>query len=128
MKLNVNINCLICLPPPPLPFLPLKKKTKTKKNPEKNKLKLKALPILGSSCEYLNKRVRGASGPQEEKNASITALSWVAGDAPHFCVHLYNICGEASALKAELCYHRYVHFACVPIYIFGLHHKQCAGD
>ena len=31
-------------------------------------------------------------------------------------------------LKAELCFHRYVHFGCLPIYIFGLHHKQCAND
>ena len=23
---------------------------------------------------------------------------------------------------------RIVDFACVPIYIFGLHHKQCASD
>ena len=26
-----------------------------------------------------------------------------------------------SRLKAELCFHRYVHFACVPIYIFYLY-------
>ena len=31
-------------------------------------------------------------------------------------------------LKAELCFHRYVHFAYVPIYIFGPHHKVCASD
>ena len=36
---------------------------------------------------------------------------------------------EKSALaSAELCFHLYVHFACVPIYIFGLNHKQCASD
>ena len=29
---------------------------------------------------------------------------------------------------AELCFHRFVHFDCVPIYIFGSHHKQCASD
>ena len=28
---------------------------------------------------------------------------------------------------AELCFHRFVHFHCVPIYIFGFHHKQCAS-
>ena len=33
-----------------------------------------------------------------------------------------------SRLKAELCFHRYVHFACVPIYGFGFHHKQCASN
>ena len=33
-----------------------------------------------------------------------------------------------AVLKAELCFHRYVHFSCVPIYVFGLHHKQCASD
>ena len=27
-----------------------------------------------------------------------TALSWIASDTAHFCVYLYNICGEASAL------------------------------
>ena len=31
-------------------------------------------------------------------------------------------------LKTEFCFHRYVHFARTPIYIFGLHHKQCASD
>ena len=29
---------------------------------------------------------------------------------------------------AELCFQRFVHFGCVPIYIFSVHHKQCAGD
>ena len=33
-----------------------------------------------------------------------------------------------SRLRAELCFHRYVHFSCAPIYIFGFHHKQCASD
>ena len=33
-----------------------------------------------------------------------------------------------AVLKVELCFHRYVHFACVPIYIFGLHQKQYASD
>ena len=62
-------------------------------------------------------------------------------DTAHFCVHPYDICGQTTALlfarkteflktvlKVELCFHRYVHFACVLIYIFGLHHKQCASD
>ena len=35
---------------------------------------------------------------------------------------------KKAVLKAELCFYRYVHFACVPVYIFGLHHKQCASD
>ena len=35
---------------------------------------------------------------------------------------------QKAVLKAKLCFHRYVHFACVPIYIFGPHHKQCASD
>ena len=26
------------------------------------------------------------------------ALHWFASDTAHFCVHLYNVCGEASAL------------------------------
>ena len=33
-----------------------------------------------------------------------------------------------SCLKAELCFHRYVHFVCVPTYFFGFHHKHCASD
>ena len=33
-----------------------------------------------------------------------------------------------SCLMAELCFHRFVHFDCVPIYIFGFHQKQCASD
>ena len=31
-------------------------------------------------------------------------------------------------IMAELCFHRFVHFDCVPIYIFGFHNKHCAGD
>ena len=56
-------------------------------------------------------------------------------DSPYFCVHLYDICGEGSAhfygkekIKAELCFHCFQHFACVRIYIFDFHHKQCASD
>ena len=33
-----------------------------------------------------------------------------------------------SCLMAELCFHRFVHFYCVPTYIFGFHYKQCASD
>ena len=33
-----------------------------------------------------------------------------------------------SCLMAELCFHRFVHFDCVPINIFGFHHKQCASN
>ena len=28
----------------------------------------------------------------------------------------------------KLCFHRYLHCPCVPIYIFDFHHKQCASD
>ena len=31
------------------------------------------------------------------QKAFTTALGWFASDALHFCVHPYNICGEASA-------------------------------
>ena len=41
---------------------------------------------------------------------------------------MYMMSPGKDVLKAELCFHRYVHFTCVPIYIFGLHHKQCAND
>ena len=33
-----------------------------------------------------------------------------------------------SRLKTEFYFHRYVHFACVHIYFFRLHHKQCTSD
>ena len=33
-----------------------------------------------------------------------------------------------SRLKVELCFHRYVHFASVPILVFGSHDKQYASD
>ena len=33
-----------------------------------------------------------------------------------------------SRSKAELCHYGFEHFTCVPIYIFGFHHKQCACD
>ena len=32
------------------------------------------------------------------RNASATTLSWFASNTAQFCVHLYDICGEASAL------------------------------
>ena len=32
-----------------------------------------------------------------------------------------------SCLMAELCLQCYVHFGCVPIFIFSFHHKQCAS-
>ena len=45
-------------------------------------------------------------------------------------VHIFMARSRVSRshLKVELCFHRYVHFACVPIYVFGLHHKQCASS
>ena len=33
-----------------------------------------------------------------------------------------------SCLMAELCFHRFVQLGCIPIYIFGFNHKQCASD
>ena len=33
-----------------------------------------------------------------------------------------------SCLMAALFFHRFLHFDCVSIYIFGFHHKQCAND
>ena len=33
-----------------------------------------------------------------------------------------------ATLMAGPCFHRFVHFDCVPIYIFGFHQKQCASD
>ena len=33
-----------------------------------------------------------------------------------------------SCLMAELRFHRFIHFDCVPIYVFAFHHKQCASD
>ena len=33
-----------------------------------------------------------------------------------------------SCLKAKLCFQHFEHFACVPIYIFGFQHKQCASN
>ena len=71
---------------------------------------------------------------------SATALSWFASDTAHFVfhyitsvvkpVHFFMARNKVSkaVLKAKLCFHRYVHFACVPIYILGLHLKQCASD
>ena len=33
-----------------------------------------------------------------------------------------------AVLKAELCFHRFVQFACVAIDVFGFRLKQCASD
>ena len=45
-------------------------------------------------------------------------------------VHIFIARNRVSkrCLMAELCFHRFVDFDCVPIYIFGFHHKQCASD
>ena len=45
-------------------------------------------------------------------------------------VHIFSTRDRVSKIcfKAELCYHRYVHFVCVPMYVFGFHHKQCTGN
>ena len=45
-------------------------------------------------------------------------------------VHIFMARNKVSksCLMAELSFHRFVHFDCVPIYIFGFHHKQCASD
>lgn len=33
-----------------------------------------------------------------------------------------------SCLIVKLCFHQYVHFLCVPIYIFRFHYKQCVSN
>ena len=45
-------------------------------------------------------------------------------------VHIFMARSRTSKsyLMAELCFQRFVHFGCVPIYIFSAHHKPCAGD
>ena len=47
-----------------------------------------------------------------------------------YIVHTFMARGRVSksCLKAEPCFYRYVHFACVPIYVFSFHHKQCASN
>ena len=74
------------------------------------------------------------------RNASATALRWFAGDTAHNVfidipsvmkpVQIFmarnRVC--KSCLMVELCFHRFVHFDSVLIYIFGFHHKQCASD
>ena len=74
---------------------------------------------------------------------SATVLSWFASDTVHLFVHVFTHITfvvkpvhilmargrvSKSRLKAELCFHRFVHFACFPIYVFGFHHKKCASD
>ena len=45
-------------------------------------------------------------------------------------VHIFMMKNRVSksCLMAELCFYHFVHFDCVPIYIFDFHHKQCASD
>ena len=45
-------------------------------------------------------------------------------------LHIFKARNRVSKswLMAELCFYRFVHFDCVPIYIFDFHHKQCASD
>ena len=50
----------------------------------------------------------------------------------HLSMYIYIFMARSrvskSCLKAELCFHHYVYFACVPIYVFSFHHKQCSSD
>ena len=53
----------------------------------------------------------------------------------HIYIYIYIYISTArsrgvseSHLKAELCFHRYLRFTCVPMYGFGFLHKQCASD
>ena len=69
-----------------------------------------------------------------------TALRWFGSDTAHIVlihipstvkpVHIFMARNRVSksSLMAELCFHRFVHFDCVPTYIFAFHHKQCASD
>ena len=71
---------------------------------------------------------------------SATALRWFASDTAHIVfIHIPSVAEPVyifmarnrvskSCLMAEICFHRFVHFDCVPVYIFGFHHKQCASD
>ena len=45
-------------------------------------------------------------------------------------VHIFMVRSGVSKirLKTELCFHYYVDFACIPICVFGFHHKQCDSD
>ena len=44
-------------------------------------------------------------------------------------VHIFRARNKVSkSSMAVLCFHHFVHFDCVPICIFGFHHKQCASD
>ena len=65
---------------------------------------------------------------------------WFASDTAHIVfihipsavkpVHIFMVRNRVSKshLMAQLCFHRFVHFDCVPIYIFGFHPKQCVSD
>ena len=45
-------------------------------------------------------------------------------------VHIFKARNRVckSCLMTELCFHCFVHFDCVPIFVFGFHHKQCANN
>ena len=64
------------------------------------------------------------------QNVPATAMRWFPSDNAHFCLHPYNICGESvhifmvrsrvtkSCSMADLCFHCFLHFGYVLIYIF----------
>ena len=76
----------------------------------------------------------------KRRNASATALRWFVSDMAHIVliyvpsvvkpVHIFMVRNRVSksCLMVELCYQHFVHFDCVPIYIFGFNHKQCASN
>ena len=69
-----------------------------------------------------------------------TAVRWFVSDTAHIVfIHLPSLVKPVhilmaknrvskSCLMAELYFHCFLHFDCVPVYIFGFHHKQWASD
>ena len=81
-----------------------------------------------------------AVSKRKGQNTSATALRWFASaTADIVFIHIPSMVKPVhtfmtrnrvfkSCLMVELCFHRFAHFDCVPIYIFRFHRKQCAGD
>ena len=67
-------------------------------------------------------------------------MKWFASDTAHIVfthitpvvkpMHIFMMKNKVpkSCLTAELCFQFLVNCDCVPIYIFGFHHKQCTSD
>ena len=59
---------------------------------------------------------------------SLIACTYSASVGKSVHIGTARIRASKNCLMTELCFYYFLHFDCVPIYLFDFHHKQCASD